>query len=50
MAELASPKEEIPMHDYLIEMLECPACHGELNWQIGERPTGIMRLCAWIPQ
>ncbi len=25
------------MHDYLIEMLECPACHGELDWQIEER-------------
>ncbi|MBT4503559.1 MAG: methyltransferase domain-containing protein [Gemmatimonadetes bacterium] len=25
------------MHEYLIEMLECPACHGELDWQIGER-------------
>jgi uncharacterized protein YbaR (Trm112 family) len=20
------------MHKYLIEMLECPACHGDLNW------------------
>lgn len=25
------------MHDYLIEMLECPACHGELAWIIAER-------------
>jgi len=25
------------MHDYLIEMLECPVCHGELTWTIGER-------------
>ncbi len=25
------------MHDYIIEMLECPACHGELVWTIGER-------------
>ena len=25
------------MHDYLIEMLECPACHAELDWQVGER-------------
>jgi len=25
------------MHDYLIEMLECPACHGELAWTITER-------------
>jgi uncharacterized protein YbaR (Trm112 family) len=22
------------MHDYLIEMLQCPACAGELNWSI----------------
>ena len=25
------------MHTYLIEMLECPACHGELGWNIVER-------------
>ena len=25
------------MHTYLIEMLECPACHGELEWSIAER-------------
>lgn len=25
------------MHTYLVEMLECPACHGELQWKIGER-------------
>jgi len=29
------------MQDFLIEMLECPSCHGELNWKItqhqGER-------------
>jgi uncharacterized protein YbaR (Trm112 family) len=25
------------MHTYLIDMLECPACHGELNWNISER-------------
>lgn len=24
------------MHTYLIEMLECPACHGELKWNITE--------------
>lgn len=22
------------MQDFLIEMLECPSCHGELNWKI----------------
>jgi len=22
------------MHDYLIEMLECPTCHGELTWTV----------------
>lgn len=25
------------MHNYLIDMLECPACHGELDWRIEER-------------
>jgi uncharacterized protein YbaR (Trm112 family) len=25
------------MHTYLIEMLECPVCHGELDWTIGEQ-------------
>jgi uncharacterized protein YbaR (Trm112 family) len=25
------------MHTYLIDMLECPTCHGELTWKIGER-------------
>jgi len=25
------------MHSYLIDMLECPACHGELDWRINER-------------
>jgi uncharacterized protein YbaR (Trm112 family) len=25
------------MHGYLIDMLECPACHGELDWRINER-------------
>jgi len=25
------------MHTYLIEMLECPACHGSLEWTITER-------------
>lgn len=24
------------MHDYLMEMLECPACHGELTWTVME--------------
>ena len=24
------------MHTYLIEMLECPVCHGELEWSIAE--------------
>ena len=22
------------MHPYLIEMLECPACHNKLEWRI----------------
>src|SRR5512141_2092907 len=25
------------MHTYLIEMLECPACHGKLDWDITEQ-------------
>ena len=25
------------MHTYLIEMLECPVCRGELKWKISER-------------
>lgn len=25
------------MHNYLIEMLECPACHGKLAWAVAER-------------
>jgi uncharacterized protein YbaR (Trm112 family) len=25
------------MHTYLIEMLECPACHSELDWTLTER-------------
>ena len=25
------------MHDYLIDMLECPACRGELAWRIDDR-------------
>lgn len=25
------------MHSYLIEMLECPACHGTLKWEILEQ-------------
>ena len=26
------------MRTYLIEMLECPACHGTLEWSITEHP------------
>ena len=22
------------MHTYLIEMLECPVCHGKLEWSV----------------
>ena len=25
------------MHDYVVEMLECPACHDELAWTVSER-------------
>ena len=25
------------MHTYLIEMLECPACHGQLDWIVAEQ-------------
>jgi len=37
------------MHTYLIEMLECPLCHGELEWEItrrrGERIEGAEACC-----
>jgi uncharacterized protein YbaR (Trm112 family) len=32
------------MHAYLIEMLECPDCHGELNWSITERRGNHIEL------
>lgn len=25
------------MHDYLMELLVCPACHGQLTWEVMER-------------
>ncbi|MEW6754241.1 MAG: methyltransferase domain-containing protein [Candidatus Latescibacterota bacterium] len=28
------------MHDYVVEMLECPACHGPLAWTVAERQEG----------
>jgi len=28
------------MQSYLVEMLECPVCHGELEWDITERHDG----------
>jgi uncharacterized protein YbaR (Trm112 family) len=28
------------MQSYLVEMLECPACHGELEWDVTERHDG----------
>jgi len=28
------------MHSYLVEMLECPACYGELDWRIAEQDDG----------
>lgn len=38
------------MHDYLIDMLECPACHGALSWkvttQIGTRIEEGEARCA----
>ena len=27
------------MQKYLIELLECPLCHGSLNWKIFERTS-----------
>ena len=24
------------MHTYLLDMLECPVCHGQLDWNISE--------------
>jgi len=32
------------MHTYLIEMLECPDCHGELKWSITERRGNHIEL------
>jgi uncharacterized protein YbaR (Trm112 family) len=25
------------MHEYVVELLECPACHGELRWTVAQR-------------
>lgn len=43
------------MHDHIVEMLECPACHDELTWTIAERREGRVetaeahcRACAAI--
>jgi len=37
------------MKDFLIEMLECPSCHGELNWKIiqhqGDRIEEAEAVC-----
>jgi len=37
------------MKDFLIEMLECPSCHGELNWKIiqhqGDRIEKAEAVC-----
>lgn len=37
------------MQDFLIEMLECPSCHGELNWKItqhrGDRIEEAAAVC-----
>jgi len=29
-------EEEDAMHEYLLPMLECPACHGKLEWTVTE--------------
>jgi uncharacterized protein YbaR (Trm112 family) len=41
------------MHTYLIDMLECPVCHGEVKWKISERAehriiaaTATCQVCA----
>ena len=28
------------MHTYLMDMLQCPACHGELAWDVADRSQG----------
>jgi uncharacterized protein YbaR (Trm112 family) len=30
------------MHDYLVQMLACPSCRGEIDWDISERRQGRM--------
>jgi uncharacterized protein YbaR (Trm112 family) len=27
------------MHAYLLDLLECPACHGRLEWTLSERSS-----------
>jgi len=43
------------MHEYLIPMLECPACHGKLKWTVAgsdgehvERAEAICTSCAAV--
>ncbi|MEW6567207.1 MAG: methyltransferase domain-containing protein [Chloroflexota bacterium] len=28
------------MHEFLVEMLECPSCHGSLEWRVGAARAG----------
>lgn len=37
------------MHESLVELLECPACHGRLTWRVTERDTRSARS-AWIDE
>ena len=32
------------MHSYLLEMLECPNCHGRLDWNISEQSDGRIEV------
>lgn len=34
------------MHTYLIEMLECPACHSKLDWDITEQSENRIEMAA----
>ena len=32
------------MHAYLLDLLECPACHGSMEWTISERRGELQEM------
>ena len=34
----------VAMHEYLVPMLECPVCQGELDWTIEKRNKDRMGI------